>query len=380
MAAVVARGDRPVNRHTNVTGVCFAGTRDRVHLSRQNSRMDGLRMCRFLPPFLLVLLVAVGLADPAVANPAHWRSEGWKTDFSKTEIDFGQIMSGGPPRDGIPPIDDPRFMPVGKSELADREPVIAFRVGDDARAYPLSVLIWHEIVNDTVGGVPVAVTYCPLCDAAVVFERTVGGKVLRFGTTGKLRNSDLVMWDDATESWWQQFVGRGIVGAHTGTELVMLPSRVESFARFRDRHPNGRVLAPTDPGLRRYGANPYVGYDESPWPFLYRGDVPEGIFPMERVVKVGDKAWTLALLEKMKEIRSADGLVLRWEPGQATALGDRAIAEGRDIGNVTVLRDGKDVVHDVTFVFAFHAFVPDGMIYVACAPGVAAPKPPLVCF
>ena len=304
---------------------------------------------------------------------------GW-TDFSKSAVDFSEIMSGGPPRDGIPPIDDPQFVPVAEAALAAPEPVIALKVGDDARAYPLSVLIWHEIANDTIGGMPVAVTYCPLCDSAIVFDRRVDGRTLRFGTTGKLRNSDLVMWDAATESWWQQFTGRGIVGAYTDRELRMLPSRVESFQRFKDRYPNGKVLVPNDENMRAYGTNPYVGYDEAAWPFLYRGESPEGVFPLARVVKVGDRAWSLQLLRKQRRIEADDGTVLTWEYGQATALNERVIAEATDIGNVVVQRNGEDVVHDVTFMFAFHAFVPEGPIYIECAVGAAKPKPPIVCY
>ncbi len=330
--------------------------------------------------FLLAAITVLALALPAAASPAHWKSEGWKTNFSKTEVPLSEIVSGGPPRDGIPPIDDPKFAAPGEAEYGAKEPVISLSINGDARAYPLSVLIWHEIVNDKVGGVAVAVTYCPLCDAAIVFERTVDGTVLRFGTTGKLRNSDLVMWDDATESWWQQFLGRAIVGDYLGTELTLLPNRVESWERFQERFPDGRVLVPTNPAMRRYGDNPYVGYDESPWPFLYRGDIPEGVFAMQRVVKVGDRAWSLDLLRQRKKLKAAGGLVLRWEPGQATALGERNIAEAGDIGNVIVQRHGKDVVYDVTFLFSFHAFLPDGMIYVDCERGEAIPKPPVMCF
>jgi hypothetical protein len=329
---------------------------------------------------LLAFCLVAGAVTGAAADPAFWATEGWKTNFDKSEVNLKEIVDGGPARDDIPPIDDPQFNNPADVELGDREPVITLKIGDDARAYPLSVLIWHEIVNDTVGGVPVAVTYCPLCDAAIVFERRVDGKILRFGTTGKLRKSDMVMWDDVTESWWQQFQGRAIVGDYLGTELAMLPNRVESWERFKARYPEGKVLVPTNPGMRRYGDNPYVGYDEAPWPFLYRGEVPEGIIAMERVVKVGDRAWSLRLLESRKEVKAAGGLVLRWERGQATALGERTITDGSDIGNVIVQRNGEDVVHDVTFLFAFHAFVPEGMIYIGCQPGEAIPKPPLMCF
>ena len=310
------------------------------------------------------------------ALAAAWAAvaESWKTDFDVRSVDLGEIVSGGPPRDGIPPIDDPRFEPLSAAgRLADTEPVVGLVVGDDARAYPLRVLMWHEIVNDTVGGVPVAVTFCPLCNAAVVFDRRLDGMVLDFGTTGRLRHSDLVMYDRQTESWWQQFTGEAIVGALTGKALKMIPARLESFARFRDRAPGGRVLAPNGPDRRRYGANPYVNYDSAPRPFLYRGAMPEGIAPLARVVTVesasgGREAWSLDLLRERRRIETGAGLVITWEPGQNSALDSGRIAEGVDVGNVVVRRESgggyEDVVYGVDFAFAFHAFHPDGPIHV----------------
>ena len=147
-----------------------------------------------------------GQADAEVEVPFGWKVEWRNTDFAKSTIDFSEVMSGGPPKDGIPAIDTPQFKTVSEiDDIQDREPVISLAINGDARAYPLRVLTWHEIANDTVGGVPVAVTFCPLCNAAIVFDRRLAdGRVLDFGTTGKLRNSDLVMYDRQTESWWQQ--------------------------------------------------------------------------------------------------------------------------------------------------------------------------------
>ena len=125
------------------------------------------------------------------------------------------------------------------------------------------------------GGTPVTITYCPLCNSAIVFDRRVPPHVLDFGTTGKLRNSDLVMYDRQTESWWQQFTGEAIVGTLAGAELKLVPARLESFAQFKTRHPAGKVLIPNDPGLRDYGRNPYVGYDMAAAPFLYRGGLSQ---------------------------------------------------------------------------------------------------------
>jgi hypothetical protein len=136
----------------------------------------------------------------------------------------------------------------------------------------------------------VAVTFCPLCNAAVVFDRRVDGRTLDFGTTGKLRHSDLVMYDRQTESWWQQFTGQAIIGDMLGRELRFLPARLESFAKFKARAPDGDVLVPNDPNPRNYGRNPYGGYDSAPEPFLYRGEYPGVVAPLARVVAVGGRA------------------------------------------------------------------------------------------
>jgi hypothetical protein len=323
-----------------------------------------LRPANGLALLLLCLgLLAVAFGSLANADPALWNREGWsKTDFTKSRIGWHEILSGGPPKDGIPSIDTPLFKSVAEAhDLAAAEPVIGLEIGGDARAYPLRILIWHEIVNDVVGGMPVAVTYCPLCNSAVVFDRRVPPHVLDFGTTGKLRNSDLVMYDRQTESWWQQFTGEAIVGALTGAELKLVPSRLESFSRFKERHPVGKVLVPNDPTKRDYWRNPYVGYDMSAAPFLYRGDFPKGIEPMARVVVVRSKgrprAVALELLRKKGRLM-LDDIELAWQAGQASALDHREVAKGRDVGTVTA-RGASDVPYDVTFAFVVHAFHPD---------------------
>ncbi|WP_044008371.1 DUF3179 domain-containing protein [Leisingera methylohalidivorans] len=310
-----------------------------------------------------LLSAAVLLPWMAQADPAQWQREWPETDFNRTKIaDWGQIRSGGVPKDGIPALDAPQFTAAAKDRrLQPREPVIALEIdGARARAYPLRYLTWHEIVNDEVAGVPVAVTYCPLCNSAMTFDRRTRAGVLSFGVTGKLRYSDMVMYDRETQSWWQQAVGAGIVGEMSGQRLASLPSWVESWEEFKARNPDGLVMA--QPAYnRRYGQNPYRGYDTSDWPFLYDGTPPpHGLAPLDRVVRVGSRAWPLARLAEAGEIREA-GAVLSWRAGQASALDAGALAQGRDIGSVRV-RDGagRDVAHDVMFAFAFHAFWPDG--------------------
>ncbi|NNG03780.1 MAG: DUF3179 domain-containing protein [Inquilinus sp.] len=315
-----------------------------------------------------LLALATGFAATlAAAEPRYWRAEWPATDFEKTSIDLSEIISGGPPKDGIPSIDAPVFVPVAEAaDLAPTEPVLSLEIAGDARAYPLRVLIWHEIVNDTVGGAPVAVTYCPLCNSGIVFDRVIDGRETTFGTTGKLRRSDMVMYDRLTESWWQQFLGEAVVGELTGTVLDIRPSRLESVERFAARHPDGRVLVPANPRMRSYGRNPYAGYDSTSWPFLYRGDYDGPVPALARVVAVGDQAWTLDMLRRAGRIEAGD-LVLTWEAGQNSALDTAAIAEGRDVGNVVVQRrtaDGlADVPYDIPFAFAFRAFMPEGVLH-----------------
>lgn len=307
--------------------------------------------------WLLVLVVS------SFAQPESWKRQGWSTDFSKHSIDYAEILSGGPPKDGIPSIDDPVFIPVSQStNLDDKEPVIGLEINGDARAYPLRVLMWHEIVNDTVGQRPVTVTYCPLCNAALVFDRVIDGSADTFGTTGKLRNSDLVMYDRRTESWWQQFTGEAIAGEKTGTRLTLVPSRLESWERFKSRHPNGQVLVPNNSGMRNYGTNPYRGYDTMSRPFLFSGELPQDIQPMARVVVVRDDVNPIIVsLLKVREegpLERGD-VTITWEEGQTSALDTGSIAKGREVGNIIVQRAGKDVPYDVTFAFVANAFMPD---------------------
>lgn len=302
-------------------------------------------------------------ASTAVANPDFWVNEWPNTDFDNTSVtNWVQILSGGPPKDGIPALDSVTFTSVdAEGQLQPREPVITLEIeGEVPRAYPIRYLTWHEIVNDTVGDIPVAVTFCPLCNSGITFDRRTDAGVLSFGVSGKLRNSDMIMYDRETESWWQQAIGEAIVGELTGTELQTLPTWMESWQTFVDRNPDGLVMA--EPDFRRaYGRNPYVGYDGSFQPFLYSGERPPHDIPsLARVVRVGERAWPLTRLAEEGTVTEA-GVTISWRAGQASALDSERIAEGKEVGNVRVRdADGKDVAHDVMFAFAFHAFWPDG--------------------
>lgn len=311
-----------------------------------------------------ILCVLLLLARPSFGDPGFWRFEWPHTNFDVTSIEhWSEIRSGGPGKDGIPSISNPGFISSTiETELDAAEGVIAVVIGvEQARAYPLRYLMWHEIVNDTIMDRQIAVTYCPLCNSALVFDRNISGTVYDFGVTGKLRNSDMVMYDRQTETWWQQATGTAIVGELTGTQLTQLPSQLLSWGQFQKMFPNGRVMKQPD-FPRRYGQNPYVGYDQSQRPFLYTGEnPPHEIPPLERVVRVGNQAWPLTQL-KLHQPVFYDDITITWVSGQASALDAQHVSQGRDVGSIRVQdSNGQDVPHDVMFAFAFHAFWPTGV-------------------
>ena len=199
-------------------------------------------------PFLPLDAAVTPFGEPILRDlgaPRHFGS-GWGTNFDISLVDYREILSGGVPRDGIPPIREPRFISIAEADAryVDGSPVLQFTINGDARAYPLEILIWHEIVIDVVGGVPVAVTYCPLCNTAITFDRTIGGTTYDFGVSGLLRNSDLIMYDRQTESLWQQIGGVAIVGDMVGARLTVLPSTIGRLGRLQGAVPGGhRALA-----------------------------------------------------------------------------------------------------------------------------------------
>lgn len=299
-------------------------------------------------------------ANLEYAKNSYWPNEWPDTDFSVSSMNLRDIMSGGVPKDGIRAIDNPTFMPVAdEASIAATEPVITVLLNGKARAYPLRYLTAHEIVNDLFEGTPIAVTFCPLCNSSVVFDARLNGQAVEFGTTGKLHNSDLVMYDRLTETWWQQYNGTGIVGELTGQKLAVIPSRLESLELFVKRFPDGEIMrAPT---ARAYGYNPYVNYDSSFRPFLYRGDYEGKIPALARVVVVGDIGYSLEYLAQIKKLET-DGLRISWQAGQNSALDHRVIAKGKDVGNIVVQRlsngQWNDIPYMVSFAFAYKAFNP----------------------
>lgn len=276
------------------------------------------------------------------------------TEIRFTDPSFGpslvvsdDLKPGGPGPDGIPSIDSPRFLRAADvTFLRDTEPVLVLDIAGDARAYPLQIMVWHEIVNDTVGGIPVAVTYCPLCNSAVAHDRRHDGRVLTFGVSGALWNSSLVMFDRQTYSLWSHYTGQGLLGLFGGAQLRRHPAEIVSWTTFRRAHPTGLVLSRDTGYTRDYGRNPYPGYDDtSNPPFLYDGPV-DGRYPAKtRVVGIdlpsGPRAVTRDRLLRDRVVAIDDDgrpIVVWWQPGTGSALDTAQVADGRDVGAVGVFR------------------------------------------
>jgi hypothetical protein len=256
-------------------------------------------------------------------------------------------VSGGPPPGGIPAIDDPQFAPAGTIDwLADNEPVLVLQLDEQVRAYPVQVMIWHEIVNDRTGDAAVTVTYCPLCNSGVAFDPRVGGRVLEFGTSGALSQSALVMYDRQTESLWTHFDGQAVVGTLVGEQLRMLPLSTVSWQDFVATHPDAPVLT-RDTGYERpYGRNPYVGYGQGDGPLtgFVTGESDDRLLPMARVVGVhvqGASGQSVPLAVPTADLAELGIIATRvdgrqvtvWHvPGTVSSLDGQNVADGDDVG------------------------------------------------
>ena len=320
----------------------------------------------------LIVIAATGgfFADDAPPAPGQlaFSTKGWRTDFTKHTIPLEDIRGAGPGKDGIPPLDRPTFVSVERANrwMENQNPVIALELNGDVRAYPLQILNWHEIVNDILGGTPVTITFCPLCNSAVAFDRTLDGVVYDFGVTGNLYNSDLVMWDRQTQSWWQQITGEAIVGELAGKRLTFIPAPIVAWANFMDSNPQGLVLS-LDTGFDRdYASSPYNGYDrlDRP-PTNFAGDYDRRLLPKERVaaVTVGevDLAFPFSILERERVVNYSDGernIVVLFKPGTVSALDRVLISDSKDVGSTGIFKADIDE-RRLTFRLRGEEFVDD---------------------
>jgi uncharacterized protein DUF3179 len=285
------------------------------------------------------------LSQSRVAYLRDIRTPWTKTDFSRHVVPLREFERGGPAPNGIPPLDHPRTATVrsASSYLTPRDPVVSVVIHGHARAYPLRILVWHEIANDVLGGRAIVVTYCPLCNSADVYDRRVGGRMLRFGTTGNVRGSDLVMWDHRTQSWWQQIGGEALVGSYSGTKLRPIAAETLSWSEFRRRYPHGSVLSDHTGFNRPYGTTPYTGYDAlGGQPSFSTLRVPRRLPSLARVAAVTAGGRTIAVpfhaLARNPAVQASVGArpaVVLYDRRTASVLDRHRIAGSRPVGTAT---------------------------------------------
>jgi hypothetical protein len=197
------------------------------------------------------------------AIPGFLQASFPRTDWTNAHPSIADALSGGPRKDGIPAIDEPTFMPIAEFDRSGDIQAIVLEDRDTVRAYPYNILVWHEIVNDTVAGVPVAVTFCPLCGSAIVYNRELEDGPTTFGVSGGLIESNMIMYDRASESLWQQSTGVALAGRHVNSVLELVPFQLLSMKEVAERYPTALVVSEDTGHTRQYGANPYGDYDES---------------------------------------------------------------------------------------------------------------------
>lgn len=288
--------------------------------------------------------VIIGVVVGASVLYARWQvvESLWQTDFDNYSVNPDDIVYGGTARDTrIIPIDDPLFAPVSisSSDFNPIEPVIVVDYENTERAYPLTILAMHEIVNDTIGDVPIAITFCPLCNSAVVYRRDLDGQVLRMGVSGNFYGNNFLMYDHLTQSWWYQFTGEAVVGELTGRTLTIVPSQVVGFRLYAERYPNGDVLIgdANNPNIN-YDLTPYNAYQNSRSPALTQSDYDARLGTMERVLSttINDMpiAYPFRILQEVGVINhEIDGqaIVVFWQAGVISPLGNRR-GNDNDVG------------------------------------------------
>jgi len=283
-------------------------------------------------------------------------------DLSNSSLPPEQILSGGPPRDGIPAISDPRLIAAGAADyLKPTDRVVGISLKGQSRAYPIAILNWHEIVNDEIDGRRFAVTYCPLCGTAVAFDATIDGSPTDFGVSGLLYNNDVLLYDRDTESLWSQILSEAISGERVGTKLTTLPVSHTTWRDWREKHPDTLVLSDDTGHFRDYQRNPYAGYEKSRSTFFaVNNAAPDYYHPKEVVLGLGIdgvyKAYPFVELEKQGKSRFND---------KVNGYRFSFIWDSTNRSITITDSNGQQVAGIQGFWFAWFAFHPDTEVYKA---------------
>lgn len=302
-----------------------------------------LAMARPFPR--LVFTGAILALFVPVAGLAEWKPNGF--DLSRSTVPAGSVVVGGPARDGIPALTDPRMETAAEAGLEPEDLVVGLVVDQEARAYPLRILNWHEVVNDRIGDRPVVVTYCPLTDSAVVFDRRIEGRTLEFGVSGLLHDSNVLLYDRDSSSLWSQMAQSAVAGPRAGTPLRAIPARVLPWRVWREDHPDSLVMSRETGHRRDYGVDPYARYPRSGTTWFPVSHRDERLPMKERVLGVTVDGTPYAFL--------LSGLAGLHEPLRL-ALGGRAVVIPDGTGRVMI--DGRSEAATIAYWFAWSSFHP----------------------
>lgn len=276
-------------------------------------------------------------------------------------IPANQIFSGGPEKDGIPAIDNPKFVKIRAAGfMKDGDRVLGITINGESKAYPIKILNWHEIVNDSIADVSFAITYCPLCGTGIAFDSNISGQILNFGVSGLLYNSDVLLYDRETDSLWSQLLSKAVTGKHKGIALKPLPTIHTTWANWKQLHPSSSVLS-IDTGYKRsYSKDPYGGYEQSR--LLYfpvTNKAPARYHPKEKVLglTLGKtyKAYPFIELNKnnkstFTDVVNENSLTIHWNKSEKT-------------GYVTNVQ-GIILPTVQSYWFAWYAFHPDTEVFI----------------
>ena len=283
-------------------------------------------------------------------------------DLSNSILPVEQILRGGPPRDGIPALSDPKLITAEQAGyLQPTDRIVGIELHGETRAYPISILNWHEIVNDEINGQRFAITYCPLCGTAMAFEASIDGKPTDFGVSGLLYNSDVLLYDRDTESLWSQILSKSIAGERVGKQLTPIPISHTTWRYWRATHSDTLVMSQDTGKYRDYGTDPYAGYEKSRnIYFSVNNTAPDNYHPKEVVVGLGIdgiyKAYPFVELDKQGKQRFSDSL-------NGTEFNFEWDSENRHIRITDTL--GKPVASIQGFWFAWFAFHPETQVFKA---------------
>ena len=281
-------------------------------------------------------------------------------NVSNASIPLDEIKDGGPPKDGIPAIDKPEFKKASAIQLDEQTRVLGVKVNGVAKAYPIPIMNFHEIVNDEFAGQPVVVTYCPLCGSGVAFDAAIGGEKKTFGVSGLLYNSDVLLYDRQTESLWSQIMMEAVAGPMKGEKLQMVPTMNTSFTEWKKKYPETLVLTENTGYQRDYSSNPYPGYGASARLYFDVEEQDARFHPKETVIGIelnGEfKAYPFSELEKLKSGKLEDSF-----QGQDLLVNFSPDSRSATITN----KQGEELPALTTFWFAWYAFHPETAVFMA---------------